>query len=60
MAQAQAAITFEVVEHVTGLWCRDCSLSTAVGITLLVTSAGRASLSTVRRCADCGGDQIDP
>jgi hypothetical protein len=52
-------LTFEVVEHQTGLWCQDCALSSGVALTLAMTGAGRASLSTVRRCADCGGDEVE-
>ena len=50
----------ELLEQETGLWCRDCALPTGVRVTLSARHQNGLSLSSVRRCADCGGDQIDP
>lgn len=50
----------ELLAQETGLWCRECALSSGVRVTLSVRCDNALSLSSVRRCADCGGDQIDP
>lgn len=51
----------ELVELVTGLWCRTCALSTGVQATVCVTGGPtRGSLSTRRRCTECGGDDLEP
>ena len=55
---AEVALTFELVDMATGLWCTDCALSSGVQATLMMSHGNQSSLSTIKRCGDCGGDRV--
>ena len=50
----------EVVEVLGGLWCRDCTMSSAVRLFYTRELGSAMTLIQFDRCAECGGDQVDP
>jgi|tagenome__1003787_1003787.scaffolds.fasta_scaffold20932718_2 hypothetical protein len=50
----------EVVEVLRGLWCRDCTMSSAVRVFYTRDLGSAMTLIQFDRCAECGGDQVDP
>jgi hypothetical protein len=48
---------------VVDLWCRSCSLPSGVAFTCLLSLASDPTVPmgrmTLRRCVDCGGDEIE-
>ena len=58
MAARVSVVVVELVGYETGLWCRSCALSTGIAMTVMTTSVAGGGLSTARRCAECGGDDV--
>ena len=50
----------EVVEVLHGLWCRDCAMSSAVRLFYTRELGSAMALVQFDRCAECGGDKVDP
>jgi hypothetical protein len=50
----------EVVEVLGGLWCRDCTTSSAVRLFYTRELGSAITLIQFDRCTECGGDQVDP
>jgi hypothetical protein len=50
----------EVVEVLRGLWCRDCTMSSAVRLFYTRELGPAMSLIQFDRCTECGGDEVDP
>ena len=55
----ELAVTVELVGITTGLWCRTCLLSTGVIATVALTGPVRSTLTSRRRCTECGGHDVE-
>lgn len=54
------AVCVEFLGYQTGLWCRDCQLSTGARFWYVATIGVRQSLRDVHSCLECGRRNIEP
>lgn len=60
MPDAVLHVHTELLALDSGHWCRSCALPSGHRAVVATTIAGRVSVSTVLRCSECRGDDVDP
>ena len=59
MADAVLHVRTELLALDSGHWCRSCALPSGHRAVVATTLGGRVSVSTVLRCGECRGTDIE-